>query len=56
MEIFVKSMKNGPNVVSVDGQAKFALCRCGHSNNKPLCDGMHQKVDFQADEKETKII
>ena len=24
-----------------------AFCRCGHSNNKPYCDGTHQKVNFQ---------
>lgn len=25
-----------------------AFCRCGASENKPFCDGMHRKVDFKA--------
>lgn len=43
--------KNGPNLVEVDGQVRAALCRCGHSKNKPYCDGSHARVGFQADEK-----
>jgi CDGSH-type Zn-finger protein/ferredoxin/uncharacterized Fe-S cluster protein YjdI len=26
---------------------RVAFCRCGHSRNKPFCDGSHVKVDFR---------
>jgi CDGSH-type Zn-finger protein len=50
--------ENGPYLVSgavgltdVDGRElphgeHMALCRCGHSKNKPFCDGTHVAIDF----------
>lgn len=54
----VKIVKGGPYVVSgdlkvilPDGNEKLMegntfFCRCGHSKNKPFCDGSHKKNDF----------
>jgi CDGSH-type Zn-finger protein len=29
----------------------IALCRCGHSKNRPFCDGAHKSCDFDSDER-----
>ncbi len=61
IEIIVR--ENGPYLIAVSSGATFtdaagqthaiegsmvALCRCGHSGNKPFCDGTHKKVNFEA--------
>ncbi len=62
----IKALKNGPYLVEGKGpwkvvsdgeektveQATIALCRCGHSKNKPFCDGSHKTVGFEAEEHE----
>lgn len=51
-------IENGPLMVSgeveiqhKDGSTETkksaAFCRCGHSTNKPYCDGSHSKKDFR---------
>jgi CDGSH-type Zn-finger protein/uncharacterized Fe-S cluster protein YjdI len=30
-------------------ESRVALCRCGASKKKPLCDGSHAEVEFRAD-------
>lgn len=64
-QITIRCRENGPlvlpaNFAIVDhlgnqftlplGKEMIALCRCGHSKNKPFCDGQHKQVSFQAGE------
>ena len=48
---------NDISVVDAEGNAfaidrrPFALCRCGHSNKKPFCDGAHNAKEFRATER-----
>lgn len=57
--IVIEATKNGPLLVQgkvtikhPDGRTEnrdkvTALCRCGHSSNKPFCDGTHKKIGFK---------
>lgn len=57
----ITARENGPYRVPgpltvVDGagaeqrfdQEAVSFCRCGHSGNKPMCDGSHRKAEFKA--------
>jgi len=57
----IKINNNGPYIVTgeiqlVDASGNafttngtFALCRCGHSTNKPFCDGSHKDEGFESE-------
>lgn len=55
-KVVIQSIENGPNLVLIDGKASVALCRCGHSEKKPLCDGTHRRVNFRAAQANTVIL
>ncbi len=56
----IRAAKNGPYLVETPGRYRvngeertgkqIALCRCGHSQKKPFCDGSHNRAGFEAPE------
>lgn len=46
--------RGGCEVRNVNGEVvakgkELFFCRCGHSENKPFCDGSHNKINFRSD-------
>ncbi|WP_291782051.1 CDGSH iron-sulfur domain-containing protein [Cecembia sp.] len=40
---------NQGNAYGLQGRTLLGICRCGHSNNKPFCDGSHRgKFEHEA--------
>jgi CDGSH-type Zn-finger protein len=33
----------------LSGRTAVSFCRCGHSSDKPFCDGTHKNVDFHSE-------
>ncbi len=57
----IKTVPNGPLMVKglsrltqsdgtvvETGRLTIALCRCGHSENKPFCDGTHARIGWKS--------
>ena len=59
-EVTIKIRDNGPYIIrgtmividsegnAFEQQEMIALCRCGHSNTKPFCDGTHKTAGFES--------
>lgn len=48
-EVTVKDSEG--TTYDLKGRTAFSLCRCGHSANKPFCDGSHKREGFQHESK-----
>jgi CDGSH-type Zn-finger protein len=63
-EVRITARENGPylvtgdvSIVDYEGRefvrppgTSVALCRCGHSQRKPFCDGSHKSAGFRSDD------
>ena len=40
----------------LSGRTAISLCRCGHSKNKPFCDGSHNQIGFDSTVEAKKLL
>ncbi len=68
-EVTVTPYRDGPIIVRgpfelVDDAGRVvgshrktvALCRCGRSSIRPLCDGMHKRIGFTAPGRDGRVV
>jgi len=68
MKPTIKVEDNGPyqlkgsfEIIDEKGNAfekkgDISLCRCGHSDNKPFCDGTHDEINFESAPRAEKLM
>lgn len=44
----VKVLDHEGHEFNLNGKETFALCRCGHTQNRPFCDGAHKGCGWAA--------
>jgi CDGSH-type Zn-finger protein len=68
-DVTITVRENGPykvtgpiTIVDAEGRpfvlppgSAVALCRCGHSENKPFCDASHRRIGFVADDPAPRV-
>jgi CDGSH-type Zn-finger protein len=42
----VRLVDQDGNTIETREGKPFYLCRCGHSTNKPFCDGTHKRIQW----------
>jgi CDGSH-type Zn-finger protein len=68
-DVTIQARENGPykvtgpiTVLEFEGRelqlpegSASALCRCGHSESKPFCDGTHKRIGFVSDDTAPRV-
>lgn len=47
-EVIVMDHEGNEFVLPMTEKQNIALCRCGHSQHRPFCDGNHRNMGFES--------